>query len=76
LTYEVNSQLPKLPAKNLKRITSYLPPNTHKVLEDWAEEEGRTVSNLVNRIVLQAVDTYLVQKSKKNESSQDNPDRT
>jgi CopG-like RHH_1 or ribbon-helix-helix domain, RHH_5 len=74
LTYEVNSQSPKLPAKNLKRVTSYLPPSAHEVLEEWAEEEGRTVSNLINRIVLQAVDAYLVQKSKKNESSQDNPD--
>jgi hypothetical protein len=74
LAYELNSQSPKLPAKNLKRVTSYLPPSTHEVLEDWAEKEGRTVSNLVNRIVLQAVDAYLVQKSKKNESSPDHPD--
>jgi len=65
-----------VPPKNLKRVTSYLAPNAHKVVEDWAEEEGPTVSNLVSRIVSQAVDAYLVQKGRKNESSQDNPDRT
>jgi hypothetical protein len=61
--YEVNSQLPNLPAKNLKRVTSYVPPNAYNVLEDWAKKEDRTVSNLVSRIVSEAVDAYLAKKT-------------
>jgi len=67
--YEVNSQLPNLPAKNLKRVTSYVPPNAYNVLEDWAKEEDRTVSNLVSRIVSEAVDAYLAKKTTEDEPS-------
>ncbi len=69
--YKVNSQLPNLPAKNLKRVTSYVPPNAYNVLEDWAKEEDRTVSNLVSRIVSQAVDAYLAKKTTKDEPTSD-----
>ena len=67
--YEVNSQLPNLPAKNLKRVTSYVPPNAYNVLEDWAKEEDRTVSNPVSRIVSEAVDAYLAKKTTEDEPS-------
>jgi CopG-like RHH_1 or ribbon-helix-helix domain, RHH_5 len=30
---------------------------TKETLENWAEEEGRTVSNMVERIVLEAIAT-------------------
>jgi hypothetical protein len=63
--------LPNLPAKNLKRVTSYVPPNAYNVLEDWAKEEDRTVSNLVSRIVSQAVDAYLAKKTTKDEPTSD-----
>ncbi|MFB8796845.1 MAG: hypothetical protein U7126_22070 [Microcoleus sp.] len=60
-----------MPAKNLKRVTSYVPPNAYNVLEDWAKEEDRTVSNLVSRIVSQAVDAYLTKKTAKDEPTSD-----
>ncbi|MEK0179679.1 ribbon-helix-helix domain-containing protein [Microcoleus anatoxicus] len=63
--------MPNLPAKNLKRVTSYVPPNAYNVLEDWAKEEDRTVSNLVSRIVSQAVDAYLTKKTTKDEPTSD-----
>jgi len=45
----------QVPAKNLKRITSYVSPESYHFLEAWAKHDGRSVSNLVNRIVEKAV---------------------
>jgi len=45
-----------VPAKNLKRITIYVPPETLQDLEAWAEVEDRSLSNLGSRLVKDAVD--------------------
>jgi|JI8StandDraft_2_1071088.scaffolds.fasta_scaffold729149_2 hypothetical protein len=46
-----------VPAKNLKRVTIYVPPETLQDLEAWAEVEDRSLSNLGSRLVKDAVDT-------------------
>ncbi|MFN7716045.1 MAG: ribbon-helix-helix domain-containing protein [Pseudanabaenaceae cyanobacterium] len=46
-----------VPAKNLKRITIYVPPETFQDLEAWAEVEDRSLSNLGGRLVKDAVET-------------------
>lgn len=48
----------QVPVKNLKRITSYVSPDSYEVLETWAKEDGRSVSNLVSRLVDKAVKDY------------------
>jgi hypothetical protein len=45
----------QVPVTNLKRITSYVSPESYQVLEAWAKQDGRSVSNLVSRIVDKAV---------------------
>jgi hypothetical protein len=37
------------------RVTAYLPEEIQKALEDWAEEESRSVSSLVTFLLTQAV---------------------
>jgi hypothetical protein len=54
----IPSRLISLPAKNLKRITTYVPPEVYAVLEKWAEADGRPLSNLVSRILAQASQEY------------------
>jgi hypothetical protein len=54
----ISSRLISLPAKNLKRITTYVPPEVYAVLEKWAEADGRPLSNLVSRILAQASQEY------------------
>ncbi len=46
-----------MPAKNLKRITIYVPPETFQDLESWADVEDRSLSNLGSRLVKDAVAT-------------------
>ena len=46
-----------VPAKNLKRVTIYVPPETFQDLEAWAEVEDRSLSNLGSRLVKDAVNT-------------------
>lgn len=50
--------LDQVPAKNLKRITSYVSPDAYEILEKWASLDGRSVSNLVSRIIDKAVKEY------------------
>ncbi len=54
----IRSRLISLPAKNLKRITTYVPPEVYAVLEKWADADGRPLSNLVSRILAQASQEY------------------
>ncbi len=60
-----SSRLRSLPAKNLKRITTYVAPEVYAVLEKWAEADGRPLSNLVSRILAQASQEYLPRIEKK-----------
>jgi hypothetical protein len=48
----------QVPVKNLKRITSYVSPESYEVLEAWAKDDGRSVSNLVSRLVDKAIKDY------------------
>ncbi|WP_157162740.1 ribbon-helix-helix domain-containing protein [Cylindrospermum stagnale] len=40
---------------------------TKQVLEEWSEDEGRTMSNLVERIVVDAIANRNAQKQPKHE---------
>lgn len=66
----ISSRLISLPAKNLKRITTYVPPEVYAVLEKWAEADGRPLSNLVSRILAQASQEYHPSLEKKEEQQE------
>jgi hypothetical protein len=43
-------------AERTQKITFTCTPELREDLEEWANEEGRTMSNLVERIVSMAID--------------------
>jgi hypothetical protein len=53
----VVDRLNTLPSKTLKRIATYVDPDIFTVLEKWADEEDRSISNLTSRLLTQAVET-------------------
>jgi hypothetical protein len=53
----VVDRLNTLPSKTLKRIATYVDPDIFTVLEQWADEEDRSISNLTSRLLTQAVET-------------------
>jgi hypothetical protein len=46
-----------LPSKTLKRIATYVDPAVFALLEKWADEEDRSISNLTSRLLTQAVES-------------------
>ena len=51
----VSSLVNTLPTKTLKRIATYVEPEVFADLEQWADEEDRSISNLTARLLTQAV---------------------
>jgi hypothetical protein len=49
------------------RVTAYLPEEIQKALEQWADEESRSVSSLVTYLLTQAVKERQAQQGKKPE---------
>jgi len=45
--------------------------DTKQILELWSEEEGRTVSNLVERIVLEAISAKQGKKTKSKQQTEE-----
>ncbi|MFB8790405.1 MAG: hypothetical protein U7123_16525 [Potamolinea sp.] len=44
-----------MPPKNRGRVTAYLPEEIQTALEQWAEEESRSLSSLATYLLTQAV---------------------
>ncbi|MEG4321165.1 MULTISPECIES: hypothetical protein [unclassified Microcoleus] len=40
-----------MPPKNLTRVTTYVPPEIAKALEEWAEKDERSVSWLAGKLI-------------------------
>ncbi len=53
---EVQLFLEEMPPTKKEKITFTCTAETKQAVEAWAEKEGRTVSNLVERIVLAALE--------------------
>ncbi|AFZ18111.1 ribbon-helix-helix domain-containing protein [Allocoleopsis franciscana] len=51
--------------KNRGRVTAYLPEEVQKALEEWAEEESRSLSSLATYLLTQAVKERQQPKDKK-----------
>lgn len=61
-----------MPAKNLKRVTTYVPPEMAKALEEWAEKEERSVSWLAAKLIEKGIQEYRSQKpQRENKTGQD-----
>ncbi|GET36569.1 ribbon-helix-helix domain-containing protein [Microseira wollei] len=52
------------------RVTAYLPEEIQKALEEWAEEESRSISSLATYLLTKAVKERQAQKAK--DSGRDN----
>ena len=52
-------------------VTVTLPEDVHQALSSWAEEEDRTIANLLSHIAAKAVKER--QEQKKDESENDRP---
>jgi hypothetical protein len=52
------------------RVTAYLPEEIQKALEEWAEEESRSISSLATYLLTKAVKERQVDKAK--DSGRDN----
>ena len=53
------------------RVTATLPEDVHQALSEWAEEEDRTLANLLSHVAAKAVRDR--QEQKKDESENDRP---
>ncbi|MEG3858888.1 ribbon-helix-helix domain-containing protein [Microcoleus sp. herbarium12] len=53
------------------RVTAYLPEEIQKALEEWAEEESRSVSSLTTYLLTKSVRER--QQQKQEESRSDRP---
>lgn len=53
------------------RVTAYLPEEIQKALEEWAQEESRSVSSLTTYLLTKSVRKR--QQQKKDESQSDRP---
>jgi predicted transcriptional regulator len=50
------------------RVTVTLPEDVHQALSEWAEEEDRTLANLLSHVAAKAVRDRQEQKKDKSES--------
>ncbi len=53
-------------ATNKPRLTIYLLPEQKQYLEEWAEEDKRTLTNLVGMLLDKCIEERQQAKSKKN----------
>ena len=49
------------------KVSIYLPPELKTELNDWAEEENRSVSNLVETVIKEAIATRQLKKTQAND---------
>lgn len=61
--------MPSMPSR--MRVTVTLPEEVHQALSEWAEEEDRTLANLLSHVAAKAVRDR--QEQKKEESKSDRP---
>jgi CopG-like RHH_1 or ribbon-helix-helix domain, RHH_5 len=61
--------MPSIPSR--MRVTVTLPEEVHQALSEWAEEEDRTLANLLSHVAAKAVRDR--QEQKKEESKSDRP---
>jgi len=59
---------PCLPMPSRMRVTVTLPEDVHQALSEWAEEEDRTLANLLSHVAAKAVRERQEQKKDKSES--------
>ncbi|MBD2616110.1 hypothetical protein H6G94_33535 [Nostoc punctiforme FACHB-252] len=52
-----------MPSKK-PRVMVYLDPDKHEFLKEWAEDEHRTVNNLITMLLEQAIDKKKEEKGK------------
>jgi hypothetical protein len=65
---------PCLPMPSRMRVTVTLPEDVHQALSEWAQEEDRTLANLLSHVAAKAVrDRQEGQEQKKDESENDRP---
>ena len=62
---------PCLPMPSRMRVTVTLPEDVHQSLSEWAEEEDRTLANLLSHVAAKAVRER--QELKKDKSESDRP---
>lgn len=53
-----DESLKTVPAKNLVNVTGYLTPDEKQKLKEWAEQDGRNLSNLVAHILRKALEAH------------------
>lgn len=51
-----------MPPKNLRRVTTYVPPEIAKALEEWAEKDERSVSWLAGKLIEKGVQEHQSQE--------------
>jgi len=59
---------PCRPMPSRMRVTVTLPEDVHQALSEWAEEEDRTLANLLSHVAAKAVRDRQEQKKDKSES--------
>jgi hypothetical protein len=55
------------------RVTVTLPEDVHQALSEWAQEEDRTLANLLSHVAAKAVRERQEPRTKKDESESDRP---
>jgi predicted transcriptional regulator len=58
--------MPSIPSR--MRVTVTLPEEVHQALSEWAEEEDRTLANLLSHVAAKAVRDRQEQKQDKSKS--------
>ena len=58
-------------AKNLKRVTTYVPPEIAKALEEWAEKDERSVSWLAGKLIEKGVQDHRNQEQQQVDTKPD-----
>lgn len=59
----MNQQIAELNDMSLESVTTYIPPEVKRKLEEWAKEEERSISYLVAKLITDAVNEREKQKS-------------
>lgn len=60
-----------MPPTKKPKISIYVSEEQKKILEEWADSETRSISNLVNHLIERGIDEYLQQKSKQSKSKKE-----
>jgi predicted transcriptional regulator len=51
----MNQQIKELDVMGMESVTTYVPSETKRKLEEWAKEEERSISYLVAKLITEAV---------------------